>query len=165
MGFRLNQKNKKDQHFLSSLKINIKKQILESDKIVAQIRTAMREIPDKDAGPETWTEFAFYRAGYPEPIVKGQYLKTRPMGQRTVRRMIMQWSNPHPVGIKICQIPENQKVGPVMEIRVCTMEVIRNDFYSKKPMIDAYTNEVVTIQKLTVQAKTTRVHMDNCVPR
>ena len=65
----------------------------------------------------------------------------------------MQWSKPHPEGIKICQIPENEKVGPVMNVRVCTVEMTRNDYYSKKPMVDPYSNEVVNVQKLTVQAK------------
>ena len=76
------------------------------------------------------------------------------MSTRTeVRRMVMQWSEAHPDGIKICQIPENEKIGPVLNVRVCIVEMTQNDYYSKQPMVDPYSNEVVTVTKLTVQAQ------------
>ena len=50
-------------------------------------------------------------------------------------------------------MPANEKVGPVLNVRVCIVEVTQNDYYSKQPMVDLYSNEVVTVTKLTVQAQ------------
>ena len=48
---------------------------------------------------------------------------------------------------------ENEKIGPVLNVHVCIVEMIQNDYYSKKLVVDPYSNEVVTVTKLTVQAE------------
>ena len=81
-------------------------------------------------------------------------LKTRPMGIKSdSRRMVMQWTDCYSAGERICQIPENEQVGPVQNLRTCTMEVTKKEHYTNKPVVDPYTEELVTVQKLTVQAQ------------
>ena len=68
----------------------------------------------------------------------------------------MQWAKPYPDDpnqeTRITQIPENELMGPVIELRPCTMKVRIRDPTQNKPALDS-DGQFIYDTRLALQAK------------